>query len=119
MRMHLVAEATPLTSARLAAGAGYELTLVGAASEVNAAVEYFAKKGPNLEFGIEQGRFDGIPPWGGTATHTNVIEAPSAMLRFTSGNLDVNVRGAVARVGLPSSTPALWFDRPLNRQLER
>ncbi len=115
---HVIAEATPMTEGRVAVGMGYEFSLFGTSSELTGAAEYYRQQGPDLQFGVEQGRFDGLPPWGGTATRSNWSEVPSAMLRFTSGNLDVNVRGALVRYGLPSNNPALWFDQPQNRQYE-
>jgi outer membrane receptor for ferrienterochelin and colicins len=120
---HVVAEATPFSAARLMAGGGYELSLFGARSEVTAAVEYFAQDGPSLSFPKQT--YSGFGPpgyaptgtWGGTASRSNTAQVPSAMLRLISGNLEINVRGVIDRVGIPTSL--YKFDDPLNRQVER
>jgi outer membrane receptor for ferrienterochelin and colicins len=113
---HVVAEASPFTSGRVGAGVGYEFSLLGTPSELTAAIEYFAQNGPDLTTPVRP--FDrGQPTWGGTATHSNTNEVPSAIVRFSSGNLDINLRGMTARIG--DTNPTLWFDNPLNRTVER
>jgi outer membrane receptor for ferrienterochelin and colicins len=115
--LHLVGETDLLHSVRAGAGAGYEFNLLGAQSELTAAVEYFTKSGPDLAFPVRP--FDRNPggTWGGTASQSNTSEVSSAILRLKSGNLEVNLRGSIDRVG--NLNPILLFDHPMNRTLER
>ena len=114
--VHVVVEASPLTSVRLGAGAGYEFGLLGAPSELTTAVEYFARSGPDLALPVRP--FDrGQPTWGGVASQANHSEVASGILRFTTGHFELNLRGVVSRLENPVAL--LWFDNPLNRTIQR
>jgi outer membrane receptor for ferrienterochelin and colicins len=131
---HVVAESEVGKSYRLGAGAGYQL---GRDTELTVGVGYYAQNGPTFtlgpqNFGIDdvsgapivsryKGPADGI--WGGKARESYYGYAPSAVVRFSSGNLEVNLRGVTYKRSAPyaaynSPVPG-DFDHPENYDLDR
>jgi outer membrane receptor for ferrienterochelin and colicins len=131
---HVVAETEVGKSYRAAAGAGYQF---GQGTELTVGVGYYAQKGPAFTFGPQnfgiddvagapivtryKGPADGI--WAGTATQSYYGYVPGAVLRFASGNLEVNVRGSTYKRSAPyaaylSPVPG-DFDYPDNYDLDR
>ena len=131
---HAVAETELGKSYRVGAGAGYQL---GRETELTAGVNYYAQHGPTFtlgpqNFGIDdvsgapivttyKGPATGI--WGGKARESYYSYVPSAVLRLTSGNLDINLRGTIYKRSAPyaaylSPVPG-DFDYPENYDLDR
>jgi outer membrane cobalamin receptor len=131
---HVVAETEVGKSYRLGAGAGYQL---GRDTEITVGVGYYAQQGPTFTFGPQNFGLDdasGAPAvtrykgpanmiWGGKATESYYSYVPSAVLRFSSGNLEVNLRGMTYKRSAPyaaflSPVPG-DFDYPNNYDLDR
>jgi outer membrane receptor for ferrienterochelin and colicins len=131
---HVVAETEVGKSYRVGAGAGYQL---GRETEITVGVGYYAQKGPTFTFGPQNFGFDdasGAPTvssykgpangiWGGKASESYYSYVPSAVVRFSSGNLEVNLRGMTYKRSAPyaaylSPVPG-DFDYPNNYDLDR
>ena len=131
---HVVAESEIAKSYRAAAGAGYRL---GTKSEITVGLDYYEQSGPTFTFGPQyfgpdlisgqdvitrrNGPADGI--WGGKASHSYFSRVPSALLRLTVGELEVNLHAASYTRGFPyaallTPTPGN-FDDPDNREVDR
>ena len=131
---HVIGETEVGKSYRAAAGAGYQF---GRQTELTVGVGYYAQKGPTFNFGPQNfgiddvagapivtrynGPADGI--WGGKASESYYGYVPGAVLRFSSGNLEVNLRGTTYKRSAPyaaylSSVPG-DFDYPDNYDLDR
>ncbi|MET0591522.1 MAG: TonB-dependent receptor, partial [Polyangiaceae bacterium] len=131
---HVVAETEVLKSYRIGAGAGSQL---GRDTEFTVGVGYYAQKGPTFTFGPQNFGIDdvaGAPTvstykgpanqiWGGKARESYYGYVPSAVLRFSTGNLEVNLRGMTYKRSAPyaaflSPVPG-DFDYPDNYDLDR
>ena len=131
---HVIGETEAGKSYRAAAAAGYQL---GRTTELTVGVDYYAQKGPTFNFGPQnfgiddvegapirsryKGPADGI--WGGKASESYYGYVPGAVLRFSSGNLEVNLRGTTYKRSAPyaaylSPVPG-DFDYPDNYDLDR
>jgi outer membrane cobalamin receptor len=131
---HVVGETEVGKSYRAMAGAGYQL---GRETEITLGLSYYAQKGPTFtlgpqNFGIDdvdgapivssyKGPADGI--WGGKAPNSYYSYVPGGLLRFTSGNLEINLRGTTYKRSAPyaaylSPVPG-DFDYPKNYDLDR
>jgi outer membrane cobalamin receptor len=132
---HAVGEYEFGRSYHAAAGTGVTFKLFGAPSELTAGIDYYKQFGPdvrfpdtnefpnrsNVAYNVNFG--SGLPRnvWGGTVRNSYYTEAPSAMLRFRSGDFEINLIGSAYRQGIPyatSSEPA-YFDDPNNRNIDR
>jgi outer membrane receptor protein involved in Fe transport len=106
--VHVIGETEIGKSYRAAAGAGFEFNLFGRPSEVTVGLEYYKQSGPAYYFGPQFAGIDAasgdpliytrdphvnVPPgsWGGLADRAYYAEVPSALVRFASGNLEVNL----------------------------
>lgn len=133
---HVVAEYEPGRSARAAAGAGFTFKLFGAPSEITASVEYYRRFGPDLSFAYRDytaalfgpnfsytfgNEEPGPNVWGGTLNRAYYSEAPSGMIRFKSGDLEVNVMASAYERGIPYATVPwpVTFDDDGNFELDR
>jgi outer membrane cobalamin receptor len=131
---HLIAETEVGKSYRVAAGAGYQL---GRETELTLGVGYYAQKGPTFTFGPQNFGIDdvnGAPIittykgpatgiWEGKARESYYGYVPSALLRLSSGNLEINLRGSTYKRSAPyaaylSPVPG-DFDYPDNYDLDR
>jgi outer membrane cobalamin receptor len=131
---HVIAESEVGKSYRAAAGAGYQL---GRQTELTVGFGYYAQKGPTFTFGPQNFGIDdvsGAPTvttykgpatgiWAGKARESYYAYVPEAVLRFTSGNLEVNLRGTTYKRSAPyaaylSPVPG-DFDYPDNYDLDR
>jgi outer membrane cobalamin receptor len=131
---HVVGETEVGKSYRVTAGAGYQL---GRETDLTLAFGYYAQKGPTFTFGPQnfgiddvsgapivwsyKGPADGI--WGGKASNSYYAYVPEAVLRFSSGALEVNLRGTTYKRSAPyaaylSPVPG-DFDYPDNYTLDR
>jgi outer membrane receptor for ferrienterochelin and colicins len=131
---HVIGETEVDKSYRAAAGAGYQL---GRRTELTVGLEYYAQKGPSFtlgpqNFGIDdvtgaplvtryKGPADAI--WGGKAKESYYGYVPGAVLRFSSGDLEINLRGTTYKRSAPyaaylSPVPG-DFDYPDNYDLDR
>ncbi|HMJ51769.1 MAG TPA: TonB-dependent receptor [Polyangiaceae bacterium] len=109
---HVIAETEVGKSYRVGAGAGYQL---GRQTELTLGIGYYAQKGPTFHFGPQnfgtddvigapivttyKGPTTGI--WGGDARESYYSYVPSAVVRFSSGNLEVNLRGTTFKRSAP------------------
>jgi outer membrane receptor for ferrienterochelin and colicins len=132
--VHVIAEADPTNYGRVSAGFGREFELFGKPSELTFQLEYIQRRGPDLRYPVVNTGIDPLSPsniptrysvqgpptgiWGGTASHVNYFDAPSALLRFVSGDFDVNLRGSVFRRG-DAFFSRFAFDEPATRGIER
>jgi outer membrane receptor for ferrienterochelin and colicins len=112
-------------------GAGYELELLGAPSEITVGLQYQRTDGPNPYFtpqntGVDPvtGRLarysddpNGTGIWGGQSTHSALAEAPSAFARLIVGNFEVSARASSAKANTDLSFA--HFDEPVNRTISR
>jgi outer membrane receptor for ferrienterochelin and colicins len=131
---HVIAETEVGKSYRAAAGAGYQF---GRETELTLGLSYYAQKGPTFTFGPQNFGIDdvaGAPTittykgpatgiWGGKARESYYSYVPGAILRFSSGNFEVNLRGTTYKRSAPyaaylSSVPG-DFDYPQNYDLDR
>lgn len=125
-------ESQILTSVRPWAGAGYRFELFGVPSELTFQLEYFKKDGPHLYYdpeNTEPDRFSGpstvgsqTSTWGGAkATHTAFVDAPSAVARLITGDVEVNLRASAARASVENSLGSVSspFDDPKTRTMSR
>jgi outer membrane receptor for ferrienterochelin and colicins len=136
--VHVVGEFEPGASGHGSVGTGFTFKLAGAPSEITAAFDYYQRFGPNLDFEVQQIPSIVIPgssamnhlfgphepvtnEWGGTESHAYFAQAPSGMLRFRSGDFDVNVTASSYKQGIPYATSAEGdaFDDGDSYQLER
>jgi outer membrane receptor for ferrienterochelin and colicins len=135
--VHVVADTEIGASERAAAGAGYQLTLFGLPSEVTAMAEYYTQSGPSLTFptirsGVDassnhvfqyepNGPYNG--KWGGLANQANAAQVPSGLVRFVSGNLEVEVTGKIDKRVAPYDNidfdQNAFFDDPGQYQVDR
>jgi outer membrane receptor for ferrienterochelin and colicins len=131
---HVIAETEVGKSYRVAAGAGYQL---GRETELTLGVGYYAQKGPTFTFGPQNFGIDDVSGapivttykgpatgiWGGEARNSYYGYVPGAVLRFSSGNLEVNLRGTTYKRSAPYAaylTPVPGdFDYPDNYDLDR
>ena len=115
-----------------AAGAGTTFKLFGAPSELTVGVDYYKQFGPDVSFAqttalpsrfnVSFGSGEPAPNvWGGTVRNAYYSEAPSAMLRFRTGDLEINLMGSAYRRGIPyaTSNEPIDFDDPNNRDIDR
>ena len=131
---HVIAETEVGKSYRVAGGAGYQF---GHETELTLAIGYYAQKGPSFTFGPQNFGVDDVSGapivttykgpatgiWSGTAHNSYYSYVPEAVLRFSSGNLEVNLRGATYKRSAPyaaylSPVPG-DFDYPDNYDLDR
>jgi outer membrane cobalamin receptor len=131
---HVIAETEVGKSYRAAAGAGYQF---GRETELTVALEYYAQKGPTFRFGPQNFGIDDVSGapivttykgpatgiWGGRAENSYYSYVPSAVVRFSSGNLEVNLRGTTYKRSAPyaaylSPVPG-DFDHHDNYDLDR
>ena len=131
---HAIGETEVGKSYRVTGGAGYQL---GRETELTLAFGYYAQKGPTFTFGPQnfgiddvagapivwsfKGPADGI--WGGKAPNSYYSYVPEAVLRFSSGALEINLRGTTYKRSAPyaaylSPVPG-DFDYPGNYTLDR
>jgi outer membrane receptor for ferrienterochelin and colicins len=133
---HVAAEYESSGLVRASAGTGILFKLGGAPSEITAGVEYVERYGPDLEFPDQRfpnNRF-GAPfavsfgpseptnnVWGGTVKNSYFTQAPSGVVRFRSGDFEVNVLASAYRHGLPYATSeqSVAFDDSESYELER
>ena len=135
---HATAEYEPGRSVRASAGTGFTFELFGAKSELSAAVQYVSRFGPSLTFPYQtfpQHAFNQSDVfnvtygptepannvWGGTVSHANFAEVPSAMLHLRIGDLQADVLATSYRRGIPYATGELpvIFDDGSDYELER
>jgi outer membrane receptor protein involved in Fe transport len=132
--VHLGAEYEPGRSVRASAGTGFTFKLFGAPSEVTFAAQYDQRFGPRLAFpeqnfggggpglSLSFGRTEPGPGiWGGNLTKAYFTQAPAGMLRFRSGDLEINLLASAYRRGVPYTTAAqsVEFDDGDSYQLDR
>lgn len=117
---HAVVESEIGKSYRAAAGAGYKLPFLGPNTEVTLQLEYYRQSGPTFTLGPQalvtragsefrtrrNGPADGV--WGGEATESYYATVPSALIRFVSGNFELNLNAATYK----RSSPAAAFYSP-------
>jgi outer membrane receptor for ferrienterochelin and colicins len=112
---HVFGEYELERSARAGAGAGFHFDLFGERAEVTAAVEYFRRFGPALDFELQPpvisavngetpryrrgGAADGI--WGGTVSDAYFAEAPMGSLRLRVADFDLSLFASAYRRGIP------------------
>jgi outer membrane receptor protein involved in Fe transport len=128
---HAVGEYEFGRSYHAAAGTGVTFKLFGAPSELTAGIDYYKQFGPDVRFPETTelpSRYNvsfgsGLPAnvWGGTVRNSYYTEAPSAMVRFRTGDLEINLIGSVYRQGIPyaNSSEPVTFDDPSNRNVDR
>jgi len=130
---HAAGEFEPGRSLRTAAGAGVPFKLFGAQSEITAGIEYYRRFGPDITFeqqtyDIRNPRFQytfgpGLPQnvWGGTVDHSYYADAPTGMVRFKSGDFEVNLLASAYKRGIPYATETLpvAFDDDRTSELDR
>lgn len=129
---HAVGEYEFGRSYHASAGTGVTFKLFGAPSELTAGVDYYKQFGPDVSFadtrvapdrhyGIAFGNGLPLNIWGGTLRNAYYTEAPSAMLRFRTGDLEINLIGSAYRQGIPyaNSSETAYFDDPNNRNVDR
>jgi outer membrane receptor for ferrienterochelin and colicins len=133
---HALSEYEPGRSFRAAAGTGFTFKLFGAPSEITAGVDYYRRFGPDLDFGYQDfsgglralrfsytfGKNEPGPNiWGGTVERSYFADVPSGMLRFRSGDFEVNVLASAYRRGIPYATAAspVAFDDDRSQELDR
>jgi outer membrane receptor for ferrienterochelin and colicins len=134
---HVVIESEIGKSYRAQGGAGYGFDLFGKKSEITLAVEYFRQDGPTFHFGPQQGGIDSVsglptrytrngPPtgiWGGDTPSSYYSAVPAGMLRFKSGNLEINVQAKTYKRSTPYRSryeqPVLDFDDPNSYEIDR
>jgi outer membrane receptor protein involved in Fe transport len=129
---HVLGEYEFDRSFHVAAGTGFTFKLFGAPSELTLGIDYYKQSGPDVHFpettelsdrfNVSFGRGEPGPNvWGGTVRNSYYAEAPSAMLRFRSGDFEINLMGSAYRRGIPYATgdqPA-DFDDPNSRDVDR
>jgi outer membrane receptor for ferrienterochelin and colicins len=116
-------------------GTGFTFKLLGQPSEITANVDYFSRFGPDLDMdpirterNLGSGQFltfrrggpaDGV--WGGKLRDAYFTEAPSGMLRFRTGDFEVNVMASAYRRGLPylDGSTNVDFDDKASFELDR
>jgi outer membrane cobalamin receptor len=133
--VHVLADDEVGRSARIGAGTGFTFDLLGAPSELTAAIEYYDRYGPSLSFPVQQFGLrstsfpdqvfgQGLPVgvWGGTVTHAYFVQAPTAALRLRSGDFELYASANSYRRGIPYD-PAdgtnVWFDDDQSSELDR
>lgn len=132
---HVLGEYEIGRTVRAGAGTGFTFKLFGKPSEITAAAEYFSRSGPDIAFPDEppqlnigtgqpvRYRRDGSRPgiWGGTVRNAYFTEAPSGLLRFKTGDLEVNLSASAYRRGIPYTTAGINvdFDDPDSYELDR
>ena len=105
--LHLVAESSVWTSARMGAGYTHKFSLFGSEAEITAHGEYYRQFGPYMTFGPVN---TGVEPdtgspgrnsrdalgtgiWGGTQSENSPFaEVPAGMLRVSVGDVELNYR---------------------------
>ena len=136
--VHVLGEFEPGASGHASVGTGFTFKWLGAPSEVTAAVDYYQRFGPNLDFPVMRfpssfvtgeapvsyayGPHEPRPnEWGGTESHAYFAQAPSGMLRFRTGDFEINVMASTYKQAIPYATSALAvaFDDGDSYQLER
>jgi outer membrane receptor protein involved in Fe transport len=106
-------------SYRAGAGVGTSFRLFGASSELTAGFEYYDRYGPQLTFPqqtshvvglgagytmLELGKGLPLNTWGGAVNSAYFVQAPSALVRFRSGDFEVNLLASTYRRGIPYSS---------------
>ncbi|HMJ10000.1 MAG TPA: TonB-dependent receptor, partial [Polyangiaceae bacterium] len=131
---HVYGEYELERSARVGAGTGFHFDLLGERAELTAAVEYFRRYGPDLDFdeqivpvGVNAaapvfrrgGPADGR--WGGTVRKAYFTDAPAGTLRLRIGDFDINASASIYRRGIPytSGTADVDFDDSESYELDR
>jgi outer membrane receptor protein involved in Fe transport len=136
--VHVLGEFEPGASGHGSVGTGFTFKLFGAPSEITAAFDYYQRFGPNLDFTVQ--RYPSVPipgdgaqfylygpheaeknVWGGTESHAYFAQAPSAMMRFRSGDFEVNLMASTYKQGIPyaTSSESDAFDDGDSYQLDR
>lgn len=128
---HVVVETELPVYRRAAALAGAEFELFGAAAELTAAAQYWQEYGPAFELGPQDLGLDAVTRrptrtartgpetgiWEGTVDDSSFAHVPSGLLRFRIGELELSLRGRLAKWGHPFGTGD--FDDPDTYALER
>lgn len=138
---HVVVESELGKSYRAAALGGLDFKLFNRPSELTFGIEYYGQSGPTFRFGPQNGGIDrvtglpgafthdtsgdSLPPplWGGQLTRAYYTQAPTALLRFVSGNLEVSVKASSLKRGLPYrsryTAVIVDFNDPDSYQIDR
>jgi outer membrane receptor protein involved in Fe transport len=128
-------------STRAAGVGGFTMSLFGRPSELTFGVEYYSQSGPAFKFGPQDGGIDRLtgqptifshdttghsypaPFWGGRATQGYYAQIPSAIIRFVSGNLEINMKATINKRAIPYRaryTAAIAdFNDPDSYQIDR
>jgi outer membrane receptor for ferrienterochelin and colicins len=133
---HVVGEYDFGRSEHAAAGVGTTFKLFGAPSELTLGVDYYRQSGPDVtfpqmtelshfytaNFNVSFGPTEPASNvWGGTLKNGYFTEAPSAMLRFRSGDFELNLMASSYSRGIPyaNSELPIMFDDAQNREVDR
>jgi outer membrane receptor protein involved in Fe transport len=130
---HVTGDYEPGRTLHASAGVGVSFKLGRAPSEITAGVEYTQRFGPTLNFPYQDFRGSGggttAPPatgapagsspsgpgsfgssepadgiWGGTVRSAYYAQIPTGLVRFRSGDFEVNVMASLDRRGIPYAT---------------